>query len=138
MADDTEKRRTMKLTVREMVDAARAQIEEIEPSVAHDLLGRDDVVFVDIRDVRELQRDGMLPGAFHCPRGMLEFWADSESPYHKPVFSQDKRFILYCAADWRSALATETLQRMGVTPVAHLRGGFNAWRDGGHPVVAKE
>ena len=132
------KRRTMKMTTATMMAEARERIEAIEPKEAQDLLERDDVVFVDIRDVRELQRDGMIPGAMHCPRGMLEFWADSESPYHKPVFSEDKRFVLYCASSWRSALATDVLQRMGVTPVAHINGGFKAWREAGLPVAEKD
>ena len=94
-------------------------------------------VFVDIRDVRELEREGMIPGAFHAPRGMLEFWVDPESPYHKPVFASGKRFILYCASAWRSALATATLQDMGLEPVAHLEGGITAWRNAGGAIVPK-
>jgi rhodanese-related sulfurtransferase len=98
------------------------------------MVGRADVVFVDIRDVRELQRDGMIPGAFHCPRGMLEFWIDPSSKYHKDVFSQDKKFVFYCAASARSALATQIAQRMGLTPVAHVKGGLGAWKAAGGPV----
>ena len=94
-------------------------------------------VRVDIRDVRELERDGVIPGAFHAPRGMLEFWACADSPYHKPVFAQDKRFVLFCAAGWRSALATKTLQDMGLPKVAHIDGGFGAWKAAGAPVEHK-
>ena len=89
---------------------------------------------LDIRDIRELQRDGVVPGAFHAPRGMLEFWVDPESPYHKPVFAQGKRYIFFCAGGLRSALTTKTLQDMGLEPVAHITGGFGAWRDAGLPV----
>jgi rhodanese-related sulfurtransferase len=100
------------------------------------LHGGADVVFVDIRDIRELDREGRMPGAFHCPRGMLEFWIDPESPYHKPVFSEDKRFIFFCAGGLRSALAAQTAHRMGLRPVSHLRGGFGAWRVGGGAIEA--
>src|ERR1700720_2507425 len=99
-------------------------------------LGRDDVVFVDLRDIRELNREGRMPGAFHCARGMLEFWIDPESPYHKPIFAQDKRFVFFCAGGWRSALAAQTAQRMGLRPVAHIAGGFGAWRKAGGTVEA--
>jgi rhodanese-related sulfurtransferase len=93
-------------------------------------------VLVDIRDIRELQRDGKVPGAFHCPRGMLEFWIDPASPYHKPVFAQDKKYVFFCAGGLRSALAAQTAQRMGLKPVAHVRGGFGAWKKLGGPVEA--
>jgi rhodanese-related sulfurtransferase len=95
-------------------------------------------VFVDLRDPRELNREGRLPGAVHCPRGMLEFWIDPESPYHKPVFAQDKTFVFFCAAGWRSALSTATAQDMGLTPVAHIDGGFTAWKQAGGPVETTE
>ncbi len=86
---------------------------------------------MDLRDIRELNREGRVPGAFHCPRGMLEFWIDPQSKYHKPVFAQDKRFVFFCAAGQRSALAADTAQRMGLRPVAHIAGGFTAWKDAG-------
>jgi rhodanese-related sulfurtransferase len=107
----------------------------------HDALalhGRDDVVFVDLRDIRELHREGRVPGAFHCPRGMLEFWIDPQSKYHKPIFAVDKRFVFFCAAGQRSALAAETAQRMGLKPVAHIAGGFGAWKAAGGPVEASD
>ena len=96
----------------------------------------ENVVFVDIRDIRELVREGKIPGAQHAPRGMLEFWVDPESPYHKELFSQDKRFIFYCASGWRSTLATQTVQKMGMTNVCHLAGGFTAWKEA-HAEVEK-
>ena len=102
------------------------------------LHGRDDVVFVDLRDPRELDREGRIPGAFHCPRGMLEFCIDPESPYHKPLFAQDKRFVFFCAGGWRSALSAATAQDMGLKPVAHIQGGFGAWREASGPVEQGE
>jgi rhodanese-related sulfurtransferase len=127
----------MRKTVKSMVDDAMSVIRTYSVEEAQELHCRDDVQFVDIRDVRELERDGIVPGAFHAPRGMLEFWVDPESPYHKPVFSQDKQFVLFCAAGWRSALATRTLQDMGVPKVAHIDGGFTAWKARGAPVADK-
>ena len=85
-----------------------------------------------------MQRDGKVPGAFHCPRGMLEFWIDPASSYHKPQFAQDKKFVFFCAGGLRSALAAQTAQRMGLKPVAHIRGGFGAWKKAGGPVEAAE
>jgi rhodanese-related sulfurtransferase len=83
-----------------------------------------------------LEREGRIPGAFHCPRGMLEFWIDPKSPYHKPEFAEDKKFVFFCGGGWRSALAAQTAQRMGLRPVAHIAGGFGAWRKAGGPVEA--
>ncbi len=77
-----------------------------------------------------------MPGAFHCTRGMLEFWIDPESPYHKPQFAEDKKFVFFCAGGWRSALAAQTAQRMGLKPVAHIKGGFGEWKKAGGPVEA--
>ncbi len=91
-----------------------------------------------MRDVRELWREGTIPGAFHAPRGMLEFWVDPESPYAREVFQSGKRFLFFCAMDWRSALATKAVQDMGLAPVCHLEGGFTAWREAGHPVEKRE
>ena len=93
-----------------------------------------DVVLVDIRDVRELEREGQIPGAIHAPRGMLEFWVDPESPYFKPVFGGGKKFVLYCQSGWRSTLATATLQNMGFDDVVHIEGGFDAWKQARLPV----
>jgi rhodanese-related sulfurtransferase len=121
-----------------LVEAAAREIETIPAEEAVKLAGDDNVVLVDIRDIRELQREGRVPGAFHCPRGMLEFWIDPQSPYHKPVFAQDKRFVFFCAGGLRSALAAQTAQRMGLKPVAHIHGGFGAWKQRGGPVIAPE
>jgi rhodanese-related sulfurtransferase len=119
---------------RALVEAAEREIETMPVEQAIGLHGRDDVVFVDLRDPRELAREGRMPGAFSCTRGMLEFWIDPESPYHKPVFAQDKRFVFFCAGGMRSALAAQTAQRMGLKPVAHIAGGFGAWKKAGGPV----
>ena len=121
-----------------LVEEANQVVEEISVEEAKALFGQDDVQFIDIRDVRELQRDGMIPGAFHCPRGMLEFWIDPDSPYHKPVFAEPKTFLFYCASAWRSALATKAAQDMGLGPVAHIEGGFKAWKEAGGPVEEVE
>ena len=117
-----------------MVADANAAIETVPVKEAVTLHGRDDVVLVDLRDPRELEREGRIPGAVHCPRGMLEFWIDPESPYHKPVFAEDKRFVFFCAGGMRSALAAATAKEMGLKPVAHMEGGFGAWREAGGPV----
>ena len=121
-------------SAKSLVDAAEREIENLSVEDAIKLHGRDDVVLVDIRDPRELQRDGKVPGAFHCPRGMLEFWIDPASPYAKPIFQEDKKFIFHCAGGLRSALAAKTAQDMGLKPVAHMGGGFAAWRDAGGAV----
>ena len=117
-----------------LLEEANAAIETIGTEDAFQLVGREDVVLVDLRDPRELEREGKMPGAFHCPRGMLEFWIDPESPYHKPVFAQDKKFVFFCAGGWRSALAAKTAKDMGLKPVAHIEGGFGAWKKHGGPV----
>jgi|SRR5215207_3867159 rhodanese-related sulfurtransferase len=117
-----------------LLNEANAKVETLDPSEAVAMHGRDDVVFVDLRDPRELEREGRIPGAFHCPRGMLEFWIDPQSPYHKLIFAEDKRFIFFCAGGWRSAVSAATAQDMGLKPVAHLGGGFGAWRAAGGPV----
>ena len=122
--------------VHNLIEAAEREVETLSVEAARALHGRDDVVFVDIRDIRELNRDGRVPGAFHCPRGMLEFWVDPESKYHKAVFAEDKRFVFFCAAGQRSALATQTAQRMGLKPVAHIAGGFGAWKTAVGPLEA--
>lgn len=116
---------------RQLVDEANALVEEIDVDAAKALHGRDDVQFVDIRDIRELEREGRIPGAFHCPRGMLEFWIDPASPYARPQFQQDKRFVFFCAGGLRSALAARAAQEMGLAPVAHIKGGYGAWRAAG-------
>lgn len=125
----------MRKTVKSMVDEATEAITTYSVEDAIALHGREDVMFIDIRDVRELERDGVIPGAFHAPRGMLEFWACPESPYHKPVFNQDRHLVLFCAAGWRSALATKTLQDMGLPKLAHMAGGYSAWKAAGAPTA---
>jgi rhodanese-related sulfurtransferase len=127
---------TITTGIKALCEAAEREIETLPTEDAVKLAGRDDTVLVDIRDIRELQRDGKVPGAFHCPRGMLEFWIDPESPYHKPVFAQDKKYVFFCAGGLRSALAAQTAHRMGLKPVAHIKGGFGAWKKAGGPVEA--
>jgi len=121
-----------------LVEAANREVETLPTAEAIKLAGGSDVVLVDIRDIRELQREGKVPGAFHCPRGMLEFWIDPNSQYHKKIFADDKRFVFFCAGGLRSALAAQTAQRMGLKPVAHIEGGFSAWKKLGGPVEPPE
>ncbi|AUC52011.1 MULTISPECIES: rhodanese-like domain-containing protein [Roseobacteraceae] len=117
----------LNVTAARMVAAARARIPEIGTAEAIEMLKDPDVVFVDIRDVRERQKLGYIPGAVHAPRGMIEFWVDPESPYHKPVFAQEgKQYVFHCASGWRSALTVATLLDMGFD-AAHLRDGFSDW-----------
>ena len=101
-------------------------------------LGDEGVVFVDLRDIRELWRDGTIPGAVHAPRGMLEFWVDPSSPYAREVFQTGRRFLFYCAAGLRSVLAARTVQEMGLSPVCHMEGGYVAWQAAGHPTEPRE
>ncbi len=119
--------------VKDLVTEANAGIETLTLDDAAALHGGDDVIFIDLRDVRELWRDGKVAGAVHVPRGMLEFWIDPASPYHKPIFADDKRFVLYCGSGWRSALATRVAQDMGLAPVCHIDGGYTAWKEAGLP-----
>lgn len=119
---------------RQLVEEALEVIDTVATDEAIALHGRPDVVLVDLRDVRELALEGRIPGSFHMPRGMLEFWIDPQSPYYKDVFSEEKRFVFYCNRGWRSALAAHTAQRMGLQRVCHVDGGFSAWRDAGGPI----
>jgi rhodanese-related sulfurtransferase len=135
---DTAAEAIMKKGYKDLLDEANAEIEVVSPEQAAPLLDDPDTVFVDLRDPRELQREGQIPGAEHCPRGMLEFWIDPDSPYHKPIFSSGKSFIFFCAGGWRSALATKTAQDMGLRPVKHILGGFTAWKQAGLPVITPE
>jgi len=127
----------MRKGFRQMVDEAKARITTISLDDARARVGQDGVVFVDLRDVRELEREGMIPGAFHCPRGMLEFWIDPDSPYYKDVFAPGKQFVFYCNGAWRSALAADTAQQMGLPDVVEMDGGFTAWKNAGHPVAQR-
>ncbi|RED54063.1 rhodanese-like domain-containing protein [Aestuariispira insulae] len=120
--------------VKQLVEDAEQEIETLDLEAARVLLDDGDVLFVDIRDIRELWHEGTIPGALHAPRGMLEFWVDPQSPYHKSEFSQKAKYVFFCAAGWRSALATKALQDMGLTPVAHIRGGFGAWKEADLPM----
>jgi len=128
----------LKTGFKALLEAAEQEIETLSVEAARALHGRDDVQFVDIRDVRELEREGTIPGAFHATRGMLEFWVDPDSPYYKEVFAPGKRFVFFCQSGWRSALATQTVQRMGLEPVCHIDGGYRAWKDAGAPTEARE
>ncbi len=122
-----------------LVDEAMAQVTTYSVDEVRERLKDPKVQIVDIRDVRELEREGTVPGALLAPRGMLEFWVDPASPYFKPVFADEgKEFILFCGAGWRSALATKTLQDMGMSNVAHIDGGFTAWKKAEAPVVTLE
>lgn len=123
----------LKLKSAEMVATARQRIEEIETSVLIGMLDDPNVVIVDIRDLRERQRGGYIPGSFHAPRGMIEFWVDPDSPYFKEIFAQEKKYIFHCASGWRSALTVATLQDMGFD-AAHLKEGFSTWEEHGGPI----
>ena len=127
----------LKIGYQELIQRAMNEIETLSLEKAQQLLTDPNVVFVDIRDIRELEREGMIPNAFHAPRGMLEFWVDPDSPYYKPIFGEGKQLILYCASAWRSALSTQTLQRMGVPNICHLEGGFSAWKKAQLPTAEK-
>jgi rhodanese-related sulfurtransferase len=120
--------------IKTLLAEANAVVTTIPVEQALDLVESDKHVLVDLRDVRELKRVGKIPGAFSCPRGMLEFWIDPDSPYHKDVFNQDKTYVFYCASAWRSALAARTAMEMGLSPVAHIEGGFGAWQEAGGPI----
>jgi len=124
--------------IKQLCAEAEAEIETWTVEQAMEQYGKDDVVFVDIRDVRELWRDGAIPGAMHSPRGMLEFWVDPESPYAREDFQSGKRFVFFCAGGLRSALAAKAVQDMGLSPVCHIEGGFGAWKKAGGAVEAKE
>ena len=127
----------MKRGYKEMVDEAYAEVTTLSPGDAIKLANDPNVVLVDVRDIRELDREGLAPGSFHAPRGMLEFWIDPDSPYHKPIFAEQKQLVFYCAAGWRSALSAKLAQDMGLENVAHIEGGFGAWKQSGGPVIKK-
>ena len=129
---------SLKLTSAEMVAQARKRIREIETEELIERHGDNDLVIVDIRDPRERSRTGYIPGSFHAPRGMIEFWIDPDSPYHKDIFSQPgKTFVFHCASGWRSALTVETLMNMGFD-AAHLKDGFSDWAQKGGPIERKD
>lgn len=128
----------MKVGIKALIAEAEKHIDAISVDEAEGMLEDENVVFVDIRDVRELWREGKLPGAAHAPRGMLEFWVDPDSPYHREMFAEDKKFVFYCASAWRSALATNTVKQMGMDNVCHMAGGFTAWKEAEKPIEAVE
>jgi rhodanese-related sulfurtransferase len=121
-----------------LMERARSKVKSVSAEETLQMLVDPDTVIVDIRDVRELEREGRIPGSFHAPRGLLEFWVDPKSPYHKPIFAEDKTFVIHCASGWRSLLATELLQDMGLKPVLNLEGGFAAWKEAGGTVEKYE
>jgi rhodanese-related sulfurtransferase len=124
----------IKKGIKQLCAEAEAQIETLTPEQAMAAMKDTNVQLIDIRDVRELWREGGIPGAHHAPRGMLEFWVDPESPYAKEIFQSGKKFVFFCAGGLRSALATKAVQDMGLSPVAHIAGGFSAWKEKGGPV----
>lgn len=126
----------MTIGIKELLAEAEAEVRSVEIDEAETLHEDPNVLFVDIRDVRELERDGMITGASHAPRGMLEFWIDKDSPYFKPWLAEDKLYVFYCASGWRSLLATQVAQRMGLK-CASLRGGYSDWKKAGKPVEAR-
>ncbi len=125
----------LKKSAQMLVDEALACVRTLSLDEARAAHSAGQVLFVDLRDVRELEREGVMPGAVHAPRGMLEFWVDPASPYFNKVFGESKPLVLFCAAGWRSALAAKTLQDMGVPEVSHVDGGFKAWKAAGAPVA---
>jgi rhodanese-related sulfurtransferase len=124
--------------IKQLCEEAEAVIDTMTVEEVAAVAGNDDVQLVDIRDIRELWRDGAIPGAHHAPRGMLEFWVDPDSPYHKDIFASGKKFIFFCAGGMRSALAAKAVHEMGLAPVAHMRGGYGAWKKAGNPTEDKE
>ncbi|RJF97128.1 rhodanese-like domain-containing protein [Noviherbaspirillum saxi] len=128
---------SMKKGYKALVDEAMTQVKTYSVEQAMAKYDDPNVQFVDIRDPRELEREGVIPGAFPAPRGMLEFWVDPESPYYKPVFGEGKEYLFFCAGGLRSALATKTVQDMGMNKVAHIEGGFGAWKTAGAPTAEK-
>ena len=122
------------IPVKSLVAVAKSETKAVLPQQAFDQSQAGTAILIDIRDIRELQREGRIVGAFHAPRGMLEFWADPQSPYHKDVFARSGDLILFCASSWRSALAAKTLQDMGLTNIFDMEGGFNGWKSAGLPI----
>ncbi len=119
----------------DLVKEAKQQIENLSPEQVKEALEKENVTLIDIRESEELEQNGKIPGSFHAPRGMLEFYADASLPYHKPEFNKEKKIILHCASGGRSALAAATLKQMGYENVAHLDGGLKAWKEEGMPTT---
>ena len=126
------------VTHKDLIENALQEIETLSVDAAQDVLENDNYLFVDLRDPRELQREGKIPNALHAPRGMLEFWVDPSSPYYKEVFGEDKTFVFYCQSGWRSALATKAVKDMGMDNVCHIGEGFRGWKDSGAPTEEVE
>lgn len=126
--------KSMKIGYDALVRSAKRVIREVEPKEIMTAFDSSRMTFVDVRGIREIQEAGRIPGSFHCPRGLLEFWIDPASPYFEPIFGETRQFIFYCWLDWRSALAAQTAQMMGLRDVAHIAGGFKAWIDCGGAV----
>ena len=122
------------IPVKSLVATAKSETKAVSPQQAFDWSKAGTAILIDIRDIRELKREGRIVAAFHAPRGMLEFWADPQSPYHKRVFAHSGNLILFCASSWRSALAAKTLQDMGMTNIFDMEGGFNGWKSAGLPI----
>ena len=120
--------------IKTLLAQANAVVTTLPTEDAKALVNSDKHVLIDLRDIREIKRSGKIPGAFSCPRGMLEFWIDPDSPYHKEIFNQDKTYVFYCASAWRSALSAQVAMEMGLAPVAHIAGGFTAWVKADGPV----
>ena len=118
----------IKKGIKSLLEEASAVVKGISVEEAKKILDDENYIFVDLRDYREIQREGKIPGAFSCPRGMLEFWIDPDSPYHKEIFNQNKTYIFYCASSWRSALSGKVAMEMGLSPVCHIEGGFSKWK----------
>ena len=115
-------------STKSLIAEANKVVETISVEEAKKIVSSEKHILIDLRDIRELKREGKIPGAFSCPRGMLEFWIDPESPYHKEIFNQDITYVFYCASAWRSALSAKTAMDMGLKPVLHIEGGFMAWK----------
>jgi|TARA_B110000483_G_scaffold159963_1_gene189757 rhodanese-related sulfurtransferase len=124
--------------IKELCEQAEREIETMDVEQVMKVMNDENVQLVDIRDIRELWRDGAIPGSSHAPRGMLEFWVDPNSPYHREDFASGKKFIFYCAGGLRSALAAQTVHNMGLAPVAHMAGGYGAWVKAEGPIEPKE
>ncbi len=126
------------ISVKKLLDEANADIEVVSAEMLKSEIADENLVIIDLRDIRELEREGHLPGGVHTPRGMLEFWIDPDSPYARPIFQEDKRFVFYCQSGWRSALACAIANRLGLQRASHLEGGFTAWKEAGGEIVPYE
>lgn len=127
----------LKKGYKQLIEEAENEIETVSVDELVRSQSDPDILIVDLRDVRE-RAEGFIPGSKHVPRGVLEFWADPDSPYHREYFSSGKKLILHCSLGWRSALAAKTLQDMGFENVAHLGGGITAWQEAGGPIEVKK